>query len=118
MLDKFYRVTTKELLGTFRSASDEYSTRLLKLYHAKTGLPLFLRKDSEKLFRKCLETDPDDNQTRGLKIGILTVLKDVGAPTLLSRVQNIAVVFEEDIVLTDLPDLPTAFALLFVLLYA
>ena len=59
-----------------------------------------------------------DSQTRGLKIGILTVLEDDGAPTLLSRVQNIAVVLEEDIVLTDLPDLPTAFALLFGLLYA
>ncbi|KAK0153158.1 hypothetical protein N1851_005175 [Merluccius polli] len=120
--EQFYRVTTKELSGTFRSASDEYSTRLLKLYRAKTGaigremeklldkldhqtsdigvhrrntslqgLPLFLREDSEKLFRKCLlslnlappscfyqETDPDDNQTRGLKIGILTVLEDDG----------------------------------------
>jgi len=64
------------------------------------------------------ETDPDDSLTRGLKIGILTVLEDDGAPTLLSRVQNIAVVLEEDIVLTDLPDLPTAFALVFGLFYA
>jgi len=64
------------------------------------------------------ENDPDDSLTRGLKIGILTVLEDDGGPTLLSRVQNIAVVLEEDIVLTDLTDLPTAFALLFGLLYA
>jgi len=34
---EFYRVTTKKLLGTFRSASEEYSTRLLKLCCAQTG---------------------------------------------------------------------------------
>ncbi|KAJ8389530.1 hypothetical protein AAFF_G00119200 [Aldrovandia affinis] len=34
---EFNRVTTKELLRTFRAALDEYSPRLLKLYRARTG---------------------------------------------------------------------------------
>ncbi|KAJ8402488.1 hypothetical protein AAFF_G00365710 [Aldrovandia affinis] len=84
---------------------------------ALEGLPLFVREDSGTLFKTCLETDPDD-ETRGVKIGIITVLEDDVAPTSLSSIQNIAVVLEEKIVLTDLPDLPTAFACLFGLLFA
>ncbi|KAJ8390313.1 hypothetical protein AAFF_G00108820 [Aldrovandia affinis] len=59
------------------------------------------------LFSEEQETDPDD-ETRGVKIGIVA----------LSTIQNVAVVLEEKIVLTDLPDLPTAFACLFGLLFA
>ena len=33
--EEFYRVTTKDLLGTFRAALDKYSPRLLKLYRAR-----------------------------------------------------------------------------------
>jgi len=51
-------------------------------------------------------------------MGILTVLVDDGAPASSPTVNSIAVVLEEAIVLTDLPDLPTAFAYLFGLLYA
>ncbi|CAL8258811.1 unnamed protein product, partial [Arctogadus glacialis] len=46
---EFYRVTTKELLGTFRSASDEYCTSLLRLYRAKTGA---IGSEMEKLLDK------------------------------------------------------------------
>ncbi|KAJ8390314.1 hypothetical protein AAFF_G00108830 [Aldrovandia affinis] len=84
---------------------------------ALEGLPLFVCEDSGTLFKTCLETDPDD-ETRGVKIGIVTVLEDDVAPTSLSSIQNVAVVLEEKIVLTDLPDLPTAFACLFGLLFA
>ncbi|KAL6459456.1 hypothetical protein MHYP_G00329280 [Metynnis hypsauchen] len=66
---------------------------------------------------KWLVTDPEDERTKGVKMGILTVLND-DAPTSLPTVVNIAIVLEEAIVLTDLPDLPTAFAYLFGLLYA
>lgn len=34
---EFYRVTTKDLLGTFRAALDTYCPRLLKLYRARKG---------------------------------------------------------------------------------
>ncbi|KAJ8366294.1 hypothetical protein AAFF_G00363040 [Aldrovandia affinis] len=77
---------------------------------ALEGLPLFVPEDSGTLFKTSLETDPDD-ETRGVKIGIVTVLEDDVAPTSLSSIQNIAVVLEERIVLTDLPDLPTAFVM-------
>ncbi|GLD71628.1 uncharacterized protein AKAME5_002295000, partial [Lates japonicus] len=32
---EFFRVTTKDLLGTFRSALDKYCPQLLKLYRAR-----------------------------------------------------------------------------------
>ncbi|XP_039648906.1 uncharacterized protein LOC120554221 isoform X2 [Perca fluviatilis] len=146
--EEFYRVTTKDLLGTFRAALDEYCPRLLKLYRARRGacgqhmenlldrldeqtsdialhrkktclegLPIFVRDTAEKLFLKCLDTDAVDGQTRGVKMGILTVFVD-DAPTLQPTVNSIDIVLEEAIVLTDLPDLPTAFAYLFGLLYA
>ncbi|KAJ8346837.1 hypothetical protein SKAU_G00282380 [Synaphobranchus kaupii] len=84
---------------------------------ALKGLPLYLRDSHEKLFRNCLDTDPEEEQTKGLIVGILTVLEDddSSAP---ARIMNIAVILEEDIVLQDLPDLTTAFAFLFGLIYA
>ncbi|XP_034557898.1 uncharacterized protein LOC117825987 isoform X1 [Notolabrus celidotus] len=146
---EFYRVTTKDLLGSFRAAIDTYCPRLLKLYRARKaafgqdmeslldvldeqtsditmhrsracleGLPLFLRDTSEKLFLKCLDTDPKDRQTKGVQMGVLTVFVDDGAPASLQTVNSIAVVLEETIVLEDIPDLPTALAYLFGLLYA
>ena len=56
-------------------------------------------------------------QTKGLTVGILTVVKDDDS-TAPQSVVNVAVVVEEEIVLQDLPDLPTAFAYLFGLIYA
>ncbi|XP_034071628.1 uncharacterized protein LOC117545776 [Gymnodraco acuticeps] len=79
------------------------------------GLPLFVR---DKLFLKCLDTDPEEKQTAGVKMGVLTVLVDDGGPTPSQMVNSIAVVLEETIVLSDLPDIPTAFVYLFGLLYA
>lgn len=63
------------------------------------------------------DTDPDDKQTTGVQMGILTVLVDDDAPTSTPTVNSIAIVLEESIVLSDLPDIPTAFAYLFGLLY-
>ena len=61
----------------------------------------------------CKATDPDEEQTKGLVAGVLTVLEDVDGP-----VVNVAVIIEEIIVLQNLPDLPTAFAYLFGLIYS
>ena len=49
-------------------------------------------------------------------MGILTVLED-DSSSARSTVNSIAVILEEGIVLQDLPDLPTAFAYLFGLIY-
>ena len=63
------------------------------------------------------DTDPEEEQTKGLIVGILTIIED-DQSTAPARVTNVAVVLEEDIVLQDLPDLPTAFALLCGPIYA
>lgn len=63
------------------------------------------------------DTDPEEEQTKGLTVGILTVLEDDDR-TMPQSVVSVAVVVEEEIVLQDLPDLPTAFAYLFGLIYA
>ncbi|KAL6462559.1 hypothetical protein MHYP_G00289810 [Metynnis hypsauchen] len=114
--EEFCRITTKDLIGNFRAALDKYAPRLLKLYRARKGA---FSQDMDNLLEKLDEqvTDPEDERTKGVKMGILTVLSD-DAPTSLPTVVNIAIVLEEAIVLTDLPDLPTAFAYLFGLLYA
>ncbi|KAG9260577.1 hypothetical protein AMEX_G26852 [Astyanax mexicanus] len=147
--EEFFRVTTKDLLGTFRAALDMYSPQLLKLYRARKGsfcqdmdtlfekldeqtsdlalhrkrtalegLPIFVRENSKKLFPTCLVTETEAEQTKGVKMGVLTVLDDDDAPSLMPTVASIAIVLEEAIVLTDVPDLPTAFAYLFGLLYS
>ncbi|MED6268199.1 hypothetical protein CHARACLAT_019995, partial [Characodon lateralis] len=62
------------------------------------------------------DTDPEEEKTNRLTVGILTVLEDDGdSPA--TNVTNLAVVVEETIILQDLPDLPTAFAYLFELIY-
>ena len=60
----------------------------------------------------CKATDLDEDQSKGLVAGVLTVLEEVDG-----TVVNVAVVIEENIVLQHLPDLPTAFAYLFGLIY-
>ncbi|CAL8358654.1 unnamed protein product [Merluccius merluccius] len=64
------------------------------------------------LFLEEQATDADDQQSKGIKIGVLTVLDDDDA------IIDIALVLEEAIVLKDIPDTPTALAYLFGLLYA
>ncbi|XP_033468481.1 uncharacterized protein LOC117247925 isoform X2 [Epinephelus lanceolatus] len=126
--EEFYRITNKNLMDNFRAALHQHTWMLLRLYrtsditaHRQTaamkGLPLYLRDSQEKLFRNCLDTDPEEEQTKGLTVGILTVLgvDNSAAP---QSVVSVAVVVEEEIVLQDLPDLPTAFAYLFGLIYA
>ncbi|KAM4540181.1 uncharacterized protein PAE49_020850 isoform 1-T2 [Odontesthes bonariensis] len=145
---EFFRITNKMLLTTFRAAVDEYTPKLLRLYRARKaafgkamedvmaklddetsdilwhrkdaalrGLPVFLRDEPKELFRECLETDVDDVALQGVAVGILYVREDCG-PGTSTRVQNIAVLLEERVVLQDLPDTPTALAYLFGLLYA
>lgn len=80
---------------------------------AVEGLPIFLRENTEKLFSRCLATDADDKQIKGIKMGVLTVLDDDD-----DAVINIALVLEETIVLKDIPDTPTALVYLFGFLYA
>ncbi|CAI5681838.1 unnamed protein product [Oreochromis niloticus] len=81
------------------------------------GLLIFVRADETKLFLTCLDTDPVERATQSVTVGILTVLEHYVEPNLQSTGVNTSTVLEEDIILDDLPDLPTAFAYLFGLLY-
>ncbi|KAL2084915.1 hypothetical protein ACEWY4_020433 [Coilia grayii] len=142
---EFTRVTTKDLLGTFRAALHMFTPRLLKLYRARKGafsrdmeklleeldeqtsdialhrrqaalegLPIFLRENADKFYRTCLATDPEDRWTKGVQMGVLTVLEDDTQHTVIDNV----LVLEEIVVLRDVPDFPTALAYVFGLLYA
>ncbi|CAL8302692.1 unnamed protein product [Arctogadus glacialis] len=82
------------------------------------GLPVFLREDPDLLFKHCLETDPDDVAAKGVTVGILYVLEDCVAEASSPKIQNIALILEESIVVKDLPDTSTALAYLLGLLYA
>lgn len=62
------------------------------------------------------ECDPEEEATTGVAVGILFVLEDGVAPT--SSVRSIAAILEDTIVLDEIPDLPSALAYLFGLLYA
>lgn len=145
---EFHRITNKDLMENFRAGLNQHTYRLLKLYRARRtafpaemdqllnrldeetsditthrqtaalkGLPLYLRDNHEKLFRSCLDTDPVEKQTKGLTLGILSVLEDDGTSPAVN-VMNFAVVVEETIIFQNLPDLPTAFAYIFGLIYA
>uniref|UniRef100_A0A8C1UMQ8 Uncharacterized protein n=1 Tax=Cyprinus carpio TaxID=7962 RepID=A0A8C1UMQ8_CYPCA len=143
--EEFFRITNKDLLDVFRAAMDRFTPKLLKLYRARKaafgedmeqllerldervtdvvnhrrttalkGLPLFLREDPNKLFMTCKDTE---DGAKGVSIAILCVLEDETQAT-SPEVVNIAVVLEQVVVLKDLPDISTALAYLFGLLYA
>ncbi|KAK7895698.1 hypothetical protein WMY93_021023 [Mugilogobius chulae] len=81
------------------------------------GLPVFVRDTASKLFVTCLDTDPLERSIQGVKVGILVVLEDYTGHASEHTVVNTAVVLEEDVILSDRPDIVTACAYLFGLLY-
>ncbi|KAG5278354.1 hypothetical protein AALO_G00098040 [Alosa alosa] len=118
--EEFFRITNKNLLGTFRAAVEKYTPKLLRLYRSRKasfgqdlehiliklddetsniirhrqdaalrGLPIFLREEPGKLFKQCLETDPDDVAVKGVAVGVLYVLEDCAVETSSPKVQNI-----------------------------
>ncbi|CAL8377988.1 unnamed protein product [Gadus morhua 'NCC'] len=98
---------------------DEQTSDILS--HRKTAalrcLPVFVWDDTTKFFLQPLETDPDEKGLRGVSVGLLAV-REEDDPAVSPDVRDWAVVLEGSIVLHDLPDLGTAFAYLFGLLYA
>ncbi|RXN05340.1 hypothetical protein ROHU_033485 [Labeo rohita] len=107
-----------DLLGKFNASLDKYTTPLLKLYRKRTDA---FGEEMKSLLDKLDEQDTDalSCSTKGVKIGILSVVEDdVATVTSLPTVINIAIILEEAIVLEDIKDLPSAFAYLFGLLYA
>ncbi|XP_061623136.1 uncharacterized protein LOC133474952 isoform X1 [Phyllopteryx taeniolatus] len=96
---------------------DEQTSNIVS--HRKTaalrGLPIFLREDATKVFLNCLDTDILEPVLNGASVAVLTIRQDDNAD---ASVRDQAVVFEEDIVLHNIPDLSTALAYIFGLLYA
>ncbi|KAK9531033.1 hypothetical protein VZT92_010485 [Zoarces viviparus] len=146
--EEFRRITSRDLLGTLSASLDKYVPHLLRFYrtrkgafgqkmedllekldeqtsdivsHRKTaalrGLPIFVRDDPTQFFLECLDTDHEKRVLRGASVAILTIIEDDDA-AISPNVRDVAVVLEGTIVLHDLPDLSTAFAYLFGLLYA
>ncbi|KAI4875793.1 hypothetical protein NFI96_002433 [Prochilodus magdalenae] len=65
------------------------------------------------------DTDPEDEQTKGLSVGVLVVLEDdVSVAGSSANIQNLAIVLKETIAMEQLSDISTGFAYLFGLLYA
>ncbi|GAA6104112.1 uncharacterized protein LOC122145523 [Tachysurus ichikawai] len=146
---EFYRITQANLKSTFLSSLDEYAPKMIMLYRSRggaygdemktlldqleqasdvlaqrkatalKGLPLFLREKSGNFLKSCLDTDPEDTHTKGMKMGVLTVIEDDVA-TILSNpnVRCLSVIVEEQVVLDNVQDFHTAVALLFGLIYA
>ncbi|XP_065115909.1 uncharacterized protein [Paramisgurnus dabryanus] len=85
---------------------------------ALKGLPVFMREKSGNFLRTCLDTEPEDQYTKGMKMGILSIVKDnVGTIHSSPNVRCLSVVLEELVVLDNVQDLPTAVVLLFGLIY-
>ncbi|KAF7707905.1 hypothetical protein C0J45_23705, partial [Silurus meridionalis] len=65
------------------------------------------------------DTDPEDTHTEGIRKGVLTVVEDdVATIHSTPNVRCLSVVLEEQVVLDNVQDVPTAVALLFDLIYA
>lgn len=69
------------------------------------------------IFLSLKDTDPEEEKTKRLSVGTLTVLEDDRSSP-RANVLNLAVVVEDTIILEELSDLPTGFAYLFGLIYA
>ncbi|KAJ0044101.1 hypothetical protein NL108_006824 [Boleophthalmus pectinirostris] len=144
---EFFRITQTNLMSRFFTALDEYAPKMIKLYRARAGacgaamkklleevddqltgvlafrkaaalrgLPLIMKEEPGHFLKTCLDTEPEENCVTGMRMGILTVVED-DAATILPNTRGHAIVLEEQIVVDDVSDLPTAFALLFGLIY-
>ncbi|KAK2832603.1 hypothetical protein Q7C36_016065 [Tachysurus vachellii] len=63
----------KTLLDQLDQASDVLAQRKAT---ALKGLPLFMREKSGNFLKTCLDTDPEDTHTKGMKMGVLTIIED------------------------------------------
>ncbi|KAK3548361.1 hypothetical protein QTP70_011292 [Hemibagrus guttatus] len=73
-------------------------------------------RQTETLVEK--DSTPDDRQTRGMKVGVLIVIEDDDPPYHFAQCHKLCRLLEEVIVLQDAPDLKSAVAYLFGLLFA
>ncbi|KAK3529761.1 hypothetical protein QTP86_003036 [Hemibagrus guttatus] len=65
-----------------------------------------------------MDTDEEEAYVRGVKLCILEVMEDDISPSEKPTCVNRGIIVEENLVMEDIPDFPTAFMVLFGLLYA
>ncbi|KAK9963491.1 hypothetical protein ABG768_006673 [Culter alburnus] len=120
-LIKMYRAKSKDLGDEMKMILDHFDEQTTDIVShrystALRGLPLYLR-ERDAISKTCVDTDLEETYTRGVKLGILKVMED-NLSQATKRCQNLAIILEETVVVEDLPDFPTAFMVLFGLLYA
>ncbi|TSN30256.1 hypothetical protein Baya_9485 [Bagarius yarrelli] len=113
---EFQRITCVDLKTSFMTTLNKHSNALIKLYRAKSkdladDMKMILDHFDEQ------DTDLEETYTRGVKMGILEVLENDLSQAKKSCI-NFGIILEETVVMDDLPDFPTAFMVLFGLLYA
>nr|XP_023690468.1 uncharacterized protein LOC111855556 [Paramormyrops kingsleyae] len=138
---EFKRITGIDLHTAFHASLDKFSVPLLKMYRAKEsnmitallesldeqttdmtkhrritalkGLPYYFREHTP-ILKTCVAADLLETKV-GMKMGILETTEDGAVPP---KSVNSIIVLEETVVLEGLTDYPTAFGLLFGLIYA
>uniref|UniRef100_A0A671PIJ6 PB1 domain-containing protein n=1 Tax=Sinocyclocheilus anshuiensis TaxID=1608454 RepID=A0A671PIJ6_9TELE len=113
---EFQRITCVDLKTAFMTALNKHSNALIKMYRAKSKdlgdeMKIILDHFDEQ------DTDLEETYTRGVKLGILEVMED-DLSQATKRCLNFSIILEETVVMEDLSDFPTAFIVLFGLLYA
>ncbi|XP_056617412.1 uncharacterized protein LOC130432164 [Triplophysa dalaica] len=121
---KLYRVRGGAHENDMKTLLDQLDNQTSDVFaHRKAtalkGLPLFIRDKAKHFLKTCLDTEPEEYHTKGMKMGIITIVEDDLA-TIHSNpnVRCLSLVLEDHIVLDNVQDLPTAMALLFGLIYA
>ncbi|XP_060754202.1 uncharacterized protein LOC132864800 isoform X1 [Neoarius graeffei] len=130
----FLETHTPKILKMYRTRRTHFGEEMQKLLdsldketsdisgHRKAvalrGLPLFVRDyGAEKILKTCLNTDPEEQHTKGVRMAVLTVVEDDGGATASPHVEDFAIVLEECVVIHNIKNLPSAFSLFFGLLY-
>ncbi|XP_039609046.1 uncharacterized protein LOC120529052 [Polypterus senegalus] len=139
---EFKRITGIDLYKTFLFALETYANGLIRLFRTKggdeigtllerldqqttditehrrsvalKGLPHYLREHTP-LLKTCLVTKSKELDTQGVKIMMIEMVRDEKDSRTLD---SMAVVIEDTVVVEGLPDYPTAFCVLFGLIYA
>ncbi|KAI7808603.1 hypothetical protein IRJ41_009231 [Triplophysa rosa] len=143
---EFNRLMTLDLSKSFYEGIDRHLPKLLCLYRSKRcmdivemraimdsldknasnqrkriavlqGLPWIMRENPSQFVKICEHTDSEEEMTRGMTLGILTVVADVTDPIPCSS-SDVALVIEEAVVLRGLGDIPNAYVNMMGLLYA
>uniref|UniRef100_A0A3Q1FC80 Uncharacterized protein n=1 Tax=Acanthochromis polyacanthus TaxID=80966 RepID=A0A3Q1FC80_9TELE len=118
---EFKRVTGKELMETFFTSLDEHTRALIRVYHTVAHHPTqvtlrsLLEYLDEQVRGKIMDKYSVYEASSPMPMGILEIVGPPGGPEAAPRA---AVVLDGEILCDNLPDPPTALAVLFGFIYA